>query len=433
MVERRAVAGDEIDQPFPLRARFVGRFLPFFLLLLVVVSVAGGIGAASIMESIYLDVAERRAAVIDKAVSAELPDTWRTLSGTGEPAAVLASPEGVELTKYLVAESDELGLSHLKIYRTDGTTIFSLDPAQIGEIESNASFAETLHGDKAAARKALPDGRAVYELYIPYVSPTAGATLIFELYEPVGQLDSALLNAGLPAVVMLAALLGILAFGLFRLVARAQRDIDRRTALLIDFRSRLERFVSQGAVRAARESVGARNLASRRIDGTIFFSDIRSFTSFSEQREPADVVAFLNRVVAAQIDCIERHGGDVDKMIGDAVLALFQGEGRERRALAAAVEAQQALARLALPREVGIGIFSGPTVVGPVGPPNRMDFTVIGDSVNAAARLCSAAGAREVVCDVATLEAAQADGFGAEESLTVKGRDAPIVVRRARF
>ncbi len=86
-----------------------------------------------------------------------------------------------------------------------------------------------------------------------------------------------------------------------------------------------------------------------------------------------------------------------------------------------------------MPREVGIGIFSGPAVVGPVGPPNRMDFTVIGDSVNAAARLCSAAGAREVVCDVATLEAAQADGFGAEESLTVKGRDAPIVVRRARF
>ncbi|NQV82010.1 MAG: adenylate/guanylate cyclase domain-containing protein [Alphaproteobacteria bacterium] len=427
---RAAPPGDQIDEPFPLRRNFRLRFLPLFFLILIVVCVAAGFGAASIMRSIYLDVAERRAAVIDRAVSEALPKTWRSIVRAERPAEAMATPAGRELARYLVSESHELGLSHLKIYRADGTTLFSLDPAQIGVVEDNQLFRESLEGDKGSGRTVLPDGSAVYELYIPFRSDVAGMTLIFELYEPVGHLDTALIKAGLPAFATLALFLILLALGLDRLVSRAQGDIDGRTSMLIDFRARLERFISHSAVRAARESVDTSVLESRRIECTILFSDIRNFTGFSEQREPAEVVAFLNEIVGLQIGAITRHGGDVDKMIGDAVLALFEGAEKERRALDAAIEAQRAIIGGYFPRKVGIGVYSGQVVIGPVGPSSRMDFTVIGDSVNTAARLCTAANESEVVADLDTINASGLGTFGPPEDLSVKGRVATIKVAR---
>ncbi|MEQ8248671.1 MAG: adenylate/guanylate cyclase domain-containing protein [Alphaproteobacteria bacterium] len=422
---------DIIDEPFPLRRRFVRQFMPLFFLLLGIVSVAGGLGAAAITESIYLDVAERRAAVIDAAVSKKAPVAWRRLAQSTTPLDALASPAGIELVSHLVAEVEELGLSHLKIYRIDGLTIFSVDPAQIGEVESNALFQEASKGNKGVERKILSDGRVVYELYIPFYSSSAESPLIFELYEPVGHLDSAMFRAGLPSFLALVILLTLLAVGLYRLVALAQRDIDRRTGLLTDFRTRLERFVSRGAKKAARDSINTNVLESRRTECAILFSDIRKFTSFSESRPPADVVAFLDQIVGLQVEIIARHDGDVDKMIGDAVLALFEGEKMEKRALLAAIEIQTAMGQSSFPRKIGIGVYTGSVVIGPVGPRDRMDFTVIGDSVNTASRLCSAADEGEIVVDRETLgRAGEVGGFGTVETLSVKGRMQGIDVAR---
>jgi hypothetical protein len=94
--------------------------------------------------------------------------------------------------------------------------------------------------------------------------------------------------------------------------------------------------------------------------------------------EPERVIGFLNQSMTIIVDAITRAGGDVDKLIGDAVLARFQGVQAEVRAIAAAREALHLLEMADLPRGVGIGIYTGEVISGTVGSADRMDFTVIG-------------------------------------------------------
>ena len=127
-----------------------------------------------------------------------------------------------------------------------------------------------------------------------------------------------------------------------------------------------------------------------------------------------------------QVNILRRQGGDVDKMIGDAVLARFDAADGAAQAVAAAREIQSQEARAGLPRRLGIGIYRGEVISGAIGPEDRRDFTVIGDAVNAAARLCSAAEAGEIVVEASLAD----DGFKAPETISVKGRESPIVIRR---
>lgn len=170
---------------------------------------------------------------------------------------------------------------------------------------------------------------------------------------------------------------------------------------------------------------------ARRVDVVVFESDIRGFTTLSEQLEPEGVIMMLNTYVRLQAELIEAAGGSIDKYMGDAVLAIFDGELAHRRALDCAKEIQAEVARRnedpQFGREVhiGIGIASGEVVMGNMGSENRMEHTVIGSTVNLAARLCSAALAGEIVvtrvahhtanpeCDVAfeVTEAIAAKGF----------------------
>jgi class 3 adenylate cyclase len=125
------------------------------------------------------------------------------------------------------------------------------------------------------------------------------------------------------------------------------------------------------------------------------FSDIRGFTSLCEGESPEDVVSLLNRCLELQAGIIHANGGDIDKFVGDEVMAVFRGPNKESRACRASVEiraalaAEKELARLARRQSVGvgIGINSGTVIFGSVGSKDRMDFTCIGDAVNLAARL----------------------------------------------
>ena len=182
-----------------------------------------------------------------------------------------------------------------------------------------------------------------------------------------------------------------------RLVVLAQRDIDGRAALVADLRERLERLLSGAASRAVRRAVSSGGgIPSTRTRCTLLYADVRDFTAFSEANAPERVVGFLNRLMTIVVDEVGWAGGDVDKMIGDAVLARSSAQA-EARAVAAAREALRKLEAADLPRKIGIGIYTGEVISGTVGSVDRMDFTVIGDSVNLAARLCSAAARGEIV------------------------------------
>ena len=132
---------------------------------------------------------------------------------------------------------------------------------------------------------------------------------------------------------------------------------------------------------------------------TILFSDIRDFTALSEKMPPAELLALLNRYLDRMSGIIEKHGGVIDKYIGDAIMALFgapvAAPDAADRALAAAREMDAALTELnrELAAEgrpalaIGIGINTGPVVAGNMGSKTRLNYTVIGDGVNLASRL----------------------------------------------
>jgi adenylate cyclase len=148
-------------------------------------------------------------------------------------------------------------------------------------------------------------------------------------------------------------------------------------------------------------------LKGTRNEATILFTDVRGFTAYSETRKPEEVVEDLNEYFGIATQYILEHGGYVDKFIGDAVLGVFGvpigHADHAERAVKATVAMQKEFQKRAgerhnylLPR-IGIGINSGVVVSGTLGSQVKMEYTVIGDSVNIASRLNHLAGPGEIV------------------------------------
>ncbi len=170
----------------------------------------------------------------------------------------------------------------------------------------------------------------------------------------------------------------------------------------LDQRERMTRYLSKSTVNAVVSGEDG-VMGGKRVPATILFSDIRSFTTISESNDPEAVVSLLNEYFAVMNRVVEVHGGDIDKFIGDAIMAQFIATGRNDDAPAAmalaaikcALQMMQALAvfnqqRAAVglfPIKIGVGINSGEVIAGNIGSPGRMDRTVIGDTVNVASRL----------------------------------------------
>ncbi len=130
-------------------------------------------------------------------------------------------------------------------------------------------------------------------------------------------------------------------------------------------------------------------------DVTVLFVDLRGYTSYAENHSPAEVVEMLNRFFASVVAVVNREGGWINKFEGDAAMCIFgapqdQPDHRDR-ALRAASALPRQLAADGGPLSAGIGVASGEVLAGFVGTPERFEYTVIGDVVNVAARLCEAA------------------------------------------
>lgn len=412
------------EQPFPLRRHFRRRIVPFLVLFIAALVALTVFGARQATEAIYLDLAQRRADTIARAVSNAAPAAWLDLMagrGTDSP----------ELHKAFADEVHELKLIRLKVYDLQRRTIYDSVTQGEGKIEEGPALRAAIErAGPSAVPRVEPDGTSVYELYVPLLDGQGRVQAVFELYEPIDRLDSILARATAAPLIVPAVLMVLLVAALWRLVSRAQGDIDARTRAMVALRRRIESFVSAQATEAARGTDGGGTIPSRRLVLSLLYSDVRAFTGFAEASSPEAVVAFLNRLMTIQVRAVHEHGGDVDKLIGDALLAHFGGEGAARRAVAAARAILEACAAADLPRQVGIGVFTGEVVAGAIGPAERRDYTVVGDSVNVAARLCAAASGGELV--VAATDLADGGDFAVVETLHVKGRCDPLLVRRWR-
>jgi adenylate cyclase len=203
------------------------------------------------------------------------------------------------------------------------------------------------------------------------------------------------------------------------------------------------RYVSPDVVHEILENREGLGLHGRRRHITVLFSDIRGFTSISEQIDPEQVVAFLSEYLAQATQIVFKHGGTVDKFIGDAIMALFgapKSHGNDAlRAVRAGLEMVALVASLGSqwrpilgrPLQVGIGINSGEAVVGSIGSEMRSDFTAIGDAVNLASRLEGLTKEFGIPLIISEYTAAELGGQLPLKPLgrvRVTGREAPLVI-----
>ncbi|HSY18044.1 MAG TPA: adenylate/guanylate cyclase domain-containing protein, partial [Candidatus Acidoferrales bacterium] len=243
---------------------------------------------------------------------------------------------------------------------------------------------------------------------------------------------------------MMPALFCLATTGSFGVVFQfALEQIERRR-----YRNVLDRYVSENVARAILDDKRSfeEALVGRKRPVTILFSDIRGFTTMTENSDAEKLVAQLNEYFSDMVGLVLQEGGTLQKFIGDAIMAAWgdtHSDGIDvdaRRAVQAALQMRPALAKLndrwkgspdRMNLAIGIGVNHGEVIVGNIGHPKRMEFTVLGDSVNLAARLESAT--KQLRTDILVGEAAEKltrDQFvyRAVDLLTVKGKTRPVEV-----
>ena len=179
--------------------------------------------------------------------------------------------------------------------------------------------------------------------------------------------------------------------------------------------TRMQRYLSPQLAESILSGDTDVDLSSRRQNLTVFFSDIRGFTAMSESLEPEELVDLLNQYLAEMTDIVFKHGGTLDKYIGDALMVFFGNpvpyEDHAERAITTALDMQSRLEELqrrwtSQNQEaftMGIGITTGYVTVGNIGSPSRMGYTVLGNQVNLASRLADTAAGGQILVSEGTL------------------------------
>lgn len=176
-------------------------------------------------------------------------------------------------------------------------------------------------------------------------------------------------------------------------------------------------------------------------EAVVFFSDIRGFTDFSNNKSPEEVVSMLNSYFEVMVGIINKHGGVVDKFVGDAIMAVWGAPNSTpddaRNAVMACLEMRKALAVLNEERiangestiMIGMGLHAGPVVSGTIGSNDRLEYTVIGDTVNTASRIESstkAFGTDLLVSEEVVNKIEDEFLFNVAGSTKVKGKPEPL-------
>lgn len=213
-------------------------------------------------------------------------------------------------------------------------------------------------------------------------------------------------------------------------------------------KSTFKKYVSKQIVDQLLENDDMLNLGGQEQEATILFSDIRGFTSMSESMPPNEVVETLNEYFNLMIEIIFKYNGTLDKIIGDALMVIYGApnstEKDTENAVLTAIEMQEKLIEFnqqriihsKMPITIGIGINRGKVISGNIGSRQQMNFTVIGDSVNLASRLCSVAKADEIIVSDAVWKQIKTNKIFKNRKLNpvkVKGKVKPIEIKEILY
>jgi adenylate cyclase len=234
-----------------------------------------------------------------------------------------------------------------------------------------------------------------------------------------------------------------IAFASIAAVAIENEQFGQRIQRELLTRSNFERFFTPQLAKRIAESSEIR-LGGDKCPVAVLFSDIRGFTALAETMRPDDMASLLTEYFTQMVDCVFRHEGTLDKFMGDAVMAQWGapigGPDDADKAMMAAVEMIRELDNLNVQwrlagkpeLQVGIGLNYGEAFAGNIGSERRLEFTVIGDTVNTASRLCGEAGPREILLSESFLRALTAPPppLYACPPMMFKNKSQPVTVFR---
>ena len=236
-------------------------------------------------------------------------------------------------------------------------------------------------------------------------------------------------------------LLALAAYFMTTLLLFAFADRERRFV-----RTAFRHYIAPSLLTRLEEDPEALKLGGEIRDMTLMFMDVRNFTGISEKLTPEELVAFLNDLLSPLSDIIQRHDGAIDKYIGDSIMAFWNApldvEDHARKACLAALEMLEEVeslnkrdafgfkARGLGDVAIGIGINTGPGCVGNLGSSTRFDYSVVGDTVNVAARLETATKDSGAPILVSAQTASEAPGLAylPAGNLELKGKSQPMEV-----
>src|SRR6266852_6797281 len=237
----------------------------------------------------------------------------------------------------------------------------------------------------------------------------------------------------------------LIAFGGLTAVAIENSQLSdriRREALVL---SNFQRYFSPNIAAVIAQQQDAGQLPSQKRPVVVFFSDIRGFTPMSETMNPDDIARLLTEYFTEMVDLVFEHGGTLDKFMGDAIMALWGAPIAHAddadRAMQCAIDQLDALEKMNAkwaeqgrpPIQIGIGINFGEVFAGNIGSDRRLEYTVIGDAVNTAYRLCGKAGPNEIlISEPFYQQLKKKPPVEALEPIQVKGKAKKIPVYRVK-
>jgi adenylate cyclase len=237
----------------------------------------------------------------------------------------------------------------------------------------------------------------------------------------------------------------LIAFGGLTAIAIENSQLSERIRREALVRSNFERYFSPNIASVIAEQQDAGKLPSQKQPVVVFFSDIRGFTPMSETMNPDEIAGLLTDYFTEMVDIVFEHSGTLDKFMGDAIMALWGapiGHADDAdRAMQCALDQLDTLEKMNAkwkesgrqPLAIGIGINYGEVFAGNIGSNRRLEYTVIGDAVNTASRLCSSAGLNEILISEPFYKALKKPPkVEALEPIQVKGKTKKVPVYRVK-